>query len=180
MVLPCWCLQPVIRYICSPGWFKNGVLAFWIEHLAAKLLLCDNRNRKVRVPFLSQSHSTFPHSCSHLGRALQTEKQSLASATSHFHFSFRSNVDNCSCQCVSVFCNYLWVFYTEAKVSCSWKLNSQSLKCSYKCRWMKMQRQLLVAAVDEHYYLCGLSALTRSVTLEMTSAEWRLRFSCVG
>lgn len=32
-------------------------------------------------------------------------------------------------------------------------------------------KQLLVAAVDEHSHLCGLSALTRSVTLQMTSAE---------
>lgn len=41
---------------------------------------------------------------------------------------------------------------------------------------MKMQRefifkQLLVAAVDKQPYLCGLGALTRSVTLQMTSAE---------
>lgn len=58
------------------------------------------------------------------GPKKQQKKQSFAIAIAHFQFSSQTRVDGYSCQHVSAVCTHLWTFYTLAKMSWSWKINS--------------------------------------------------------
>lgn len=105
-------------------------------------------------------------------------------AIPHFQFSSQARVDGYSCQRLSAVCTRLRAFYTWAKMSWSWKINSgvpevllQESADGWNGKENFFSFFVLPRLRNTAFWAAGFR---RSFTLQMTVAERRLTVGHVG
>lgn len=174
-MLSCWCLQPVVRCLCTSGWFTDVVVSSWIQSLAANVLLGCCRNKKMKVSFLPPitQHIFQIRVLTSVVLCGQKKTTEFCNSTSSFSVFFPVWLFLSAC-----FCSlhpHLGVLHLGQNVLELEKLILGSLKCS--CKQALMDE---TAKIISFTSLCCQSWETQLFVLQVLGAHLRFRWQMLS